>query len=78
MGVGLPPVRDRLAICRSLRGQRRLEPDESMGEVLRGRDGFPQHPDLRRQRHLNRILGLDEQGHEQREWLCEVSHQRAG
>src|SRR5258705_159677 len=40
MGIGLPPVRDRPGICRSLRGQRRLEPDESVGEILRGCDGL--------------------------------------
>ncbi len=40
----------------SLRRQRRLEPDESMGEVLRGCDGFPEHPDLRPERYLDVIM----------------------
>src|SRR5438552_4442211 len=63
------------ATRRSLRGQRRLEPDESVGEILRGRHGISKHPDLRRQRHLDGILGAHEQGHEQRKWFREVSDQ---
>ena len=38
------PARDWLAVLRSLRWQRRLEPDEPVGEILRGCDGLPQHP----------------------------------
>ena len=45
-----------LLILRPLRRQRGLEPDESVGEILRRRDGFPQHPHVRRQRHLDRVL----------------------
>ena len=63
------------AVCRSLRGQRRLEPDESLGQVLRGCDGLPQYPDLRRQGYLDRILGAHEQGHEQRQRFRQISDQ---
>src|SRR5262249_8560093 len=78
MGIQLQSATDRAATCRSLRGQRSLGPDESVGEVLRRSYGIPKHSELRRQGHLHRILGVDEQSDEQRERLREVSNQRAG
>ena len=46
-----------------------------VGQVLRGRDGLPQYPELRRQGYLDRILRPHEQGHEQRQRFREVSDQ---
>src|SRR5207237_706847 len=66
---------DGVNVCRSLRGERRLEPDESVGEILRGCHGIPEHPLLRRQGHLDRILRAHEQGDEQRQRFCEVPDQ---
>src|SRR6266581_4696711 len=47
MGVELQSTSDRLAVCRSLRGQCRLGSNESVGEVLRGCHGVPKHPQFR-------------------------------
>src|SRR6266576_1891778 len=54
-----------------------MESDEPVGEILRGRNGIPEHPDFRRQRHFDGIFGAHEQGDEQRKWLREISDQRA-
>src|SRR2546423_1916612 len=43
------PIADHVA----LHGKRRLEPDESMSEILRGCHGIPKHPNLRRQGYLD-------------------------
>jgi 4-hydroxyphenylpyruvate dioxygenase-like putative hemolysin len=48
MGVALQSAGDRAALRRPLRRQRRMEPDEPVGEILRGRDGLPEHPHVRR------------------------------
>ena len=43
-------------------GERRLGPDELVGEVLRGSDGLPYVQALRRSGHLDRIFGADVEG----------------
>ena len=48
------------SIRRPLCRQRGLESNEHLGQILRRRDGLPQHPVLRRRGHLHRVLGPDE------------------
>src|SRR5438874_12503743 len=78
MGIVIRDERDWFALLRSLRRQRRLEPDEYLGEILRRGDGVPKHSQFRRQRYFDRIFGAHEQSDEQRKRFREVSDQRAG
>ena len=73
--VEFQSARDRLAICRSLRSQRRLESDESVGEALPGREAVPKHSDLRRQGDFHLILHAHQQSDEQSKRFHEFSDQ---
>src|SRR5437762_1511374 len=56
-------------------GKSYLEPEESLGEILRGRNGVPKHSQFRRQRYFDRIFGAHEQSDEQRKRFREIPDQ---
>ena len=70
--------RRRAARDRPRRRQRRARPHEALGRVLRARVRDDRDDPLLRRRHLDRVLGADEQGDDGRRGEDQVPDQRAG